>query len=58
MKLTEKEKQMIISALEFVYDTKLAQLSANKKIISLTERNEILKTANEYFDLTDKIGEL
>lgn len=58
MKLTEKEKQMIISALEFVYDTKIAQLSANRKIISLTERDEILKTANEHFDLTDKIDEL
>lgn len=58
MKLTEKEKQMIISALEFVYDTKLAHFGANKKIISLTEREEILKTANEHFDLTDKIRAL
>lgn len=58
MKLTDKEKKMIVSALEFVYDTKIAQIGINKKIISEAERAEVLKTANEYFDLTDKIGEL
>lgn len=58
MKLTDKEKKMIVSALQFVYDTKISQLGVNRKIMSENERTEILKTANEYFDLTDKIGEL
>ncbi len=58
MKLTDKEKKMVVSALQFVYDTKIAQLGANRKIISEGEDVEILKTANEYFDLTDKIGQL
>lgn len=58
MKLTDKEKKMIVSALQFVYDTKIAQLNVNRKIMAEDERAEILKTANEYFDLTDKIGEL
>lgn len=58
MKLTDKEKKMIVSALQFVYDTKISQLGVNRKIMSESERREILKTANEYYDLTDKIGEL
>jgi len=52
--LTQQEKEMVKNALMFVYDTKLESIAKNRKIIFLEENIEMLKTANQYYDLTDK----
>ena len=53
--LTEDEKKLIKTALYFVYDTKIEQVRVNHKIMTEAEKAEVIKTANNYWDLSEKM---
>lgn len=56
LKLTKEELKLIVNALQYVYDSKLDNLKKCAKIISLEESEIIIKKANEYYDLQERIS--
>lgn len=54
IELTEVEASFIKNALYFVYDKKLDIVAKNNKVMTTEEKNQIIDSANKYFDLTDK----
>lgn len=56
--ITIEERDLIVSALNHVYDQKLQFISRNRKILSDSEIDTILKNSHAYDDLAAKIKKL
>jgi len=53
IQLTHEEIELIKMALQFVYDSELEIVKANRKVLGEKAVKEIIEKANKFFDVQD-----
>ena len=53
IRISHEEIEIIKSSLQYVYDKKIELISNNRKVLNPEAINNILNSANTYFDVQD-----